>query len=530
MRFGIRASALTGLIFLAACSTTPKYDASWPEDKAASAARIEQDLSTLASDAYEGREAGTPGYDMAVEYVTAQFKEMGLKPGGEGKSYLQQVPLRRAYTVADGASLTVGDTEMVLYQDFIVDSARQSEDATATGEIVYMGYGIDAPSFGLTAYDDVDVKGKIVAVIPGTPGGLPSEESAHFSSFSTKRLTAAEHGAAGMIVLINTRITEASRAQATQQMGRATNMVAHPQGSRADLDAMAYVTRDGVEKLLDGTGVEVGDLFTGEMEAKGLGVTATLTTKTRFEDYQSPNVVAILPGTDLKDEYVILTAHLDHIGVLNSVEEGKDLINNGAMDNGSGTSTMLEAARKFVSEGKRPRRSIVFVSLTAEEKGLLGSEWFAANPTVPHDGMVANVNLDMPILLHDFTDVIAFGAEHSTLKGLVETAANDMGVTLTPDPVPHMVLFVRSDHYNFVKQGVPSVFLFLGFANGGEEAFQGFMANNYHRPSDQPDLPIMYDVAAKFAELNYRIAKEIANAGDVPSWNEGDFFGDLFGR
>jgi Zn-dependent M28 family amino/carboxypeptidase len=253
-----------------------------------------------------------------------------------------------------------------------------------------------------------------------------------------------------------------------------------------------------------------------------------------WEDYASPNVIGMIEGADpkLKDEYVVLTAHLDHIGKLRVIEEDpeQDIINNGAMDNASGISTLLEEARKFVSDGERPRRSILFVALTAEEKGLLGSEYFAQNPTVPASSMVANVNLDMPILLHEFTDVIAFGAEHSSLRETVERAASSMGVGVTPDPVPQMVLFVRSDHYNFVKAGVPSVFLFLGFADGGQESFQDFMTNHYHRPSDEPDLPIQYDMAAKFAELNYRIAKEIANADQRPTWNEGSFFGDLFGR
>lgn len=180
------------------------------------------------------------------------------------------------------------------------------------------------------------------------------------------------------------------------------------------------------------------------------------------------------------------------------------------------------------SAGEPPRRSVLFVALAAEEMGLLGSEYFAQHPTVPADAMVANVNLDMPILLHEFTDVIAFGAQHSSLKETAQMAAASMGVTLSPDPVPNMVLFVRSDHYNFVKQGIPSVFLFLGFENGGEEKFRWFMGTNYHRPGDDISQEILWDQAARFAEINYRIAKSIANADERPSWNEGDFFGDYF--
>jgi Zn-dependent M28 family amino/carboxypeptidase len=198
------------------------------------------------------------------------------------------------------------------------------------------------------------------------------------------------------------------------------------------------------------------------------------------------------------------------------------------MDNATGVATMLEAARAFVETGKRPKRSIAFVALTGEEKGLFGSEYLAKYPLPAGSKLVANVNLDMPILTYDFTDVVAFGAEHSTVGEAVGRAAGQMGIKLSPDPIPEQNLFVRSDHYSFVKQGVPSVFLGTGFANGGDKAVKAFEDNHYHMASDDMALPIDWAAAAKFARLNYLIATQLADAPQAPLWYADDFFGDRF--
>jgi Zn-dependent M28 family amino/carboxypeptidase len=233
----------------------------------------------------------------------------------------------------------------------------------------------------------------------------------------------------------------------------------------------------------------------------------------------------------LRDEYVVLVAHLDHDGI--GAEVDGDRIYNGALDNAGGIATMLEAARALTSDP--PRRSVLFLAVSAEEKGLLGSEYFAHYPTVPMQNIVAAVNLDMPVLLYDFTDVIAFGAQHSSLQQVLEAALARVGLTLTPDPIPDQALFTRSDHYNFVQQGVPSIFLMTGWntaAGPGEggKVFLEFLTTHYHRPSDDVERPIDYAAGAKFAHVNYLIAREIANADARPRWNDGDFFGGLFGE
>ncbi len=541
-----RAALAAALLATAACATTSEVRP-WPQGKDAAAARFERDLTTLADDSYEGREAGTPGYDRAVAYVAGAFAEMGLKPAGED-GFLQQVPLRRATRVLEEqeGEFRNGDEVIALrpLDDLLLDAPVSTDPsatfagAAATGGIAFAGYGIDAPELGIDSYGDLDVDGKVVLLMQGVPDGLPSEERAHFSRGGGKVSEAVRRGAVGVLFLgRRDQDEEGLREEMERLAARPDDTFAGQDAFRAGVPT-GFLFKDAARRVFASGGADHDLAVTpdedGRITPQALNGALTLRSAASFENYASPNVVAMIEGSDpaLKDEYVVLSAHLDHVGMLPEGTAG-DRVYNGAMDNASGIATMLETARRFSADGERPRRSVLFVAVTAEEKGLLGSDYFARNPTVPAEAMVANVNLDMPILLHDFTDVIAFGAEHSGLGPIVDEAAESMGVDLIADPVPEMVLFVRSDHYSFVKQGVPSVFLFLGFGDGGKEAFEVFMSTHYHQLSDEPsnaDLPIDFEVGAKFAALNYRIAKAIADADERPEWNEGDFFGRVFGE
>ena len=264
-----------------------------------------------------------------------------------------------------------------------------------------------------------------------------------------------------------------------------------------------------------------------------LKMSLRLARKSVTTEIKSANVVGMIEGSDaqLKNEYVVFSAHLDHVGKVK--EKTGDNIYNGAMDNASGVATMLETARLFSQAKVKPKRSILFVALTGEEKGLLGSAYFAANPTVPAGSIVANVNLDMPLLTFDFKNVMAFGAQHSSLQGNVGRALKAMGLELIADPWPEKGLFTRSDHYNFVKQGIPAIFLATGTGSfkqdeDGGKLWAQFLGKHYHEPSDDLNLPFNFDAAARFAQVNYNIGLEIANAKQKPTWNKGDFFGDTF--
>jgi hypothetical protein len=509
---------------------------------------LQAHLHFLADDARKGRMTGTEGYDEAAAYVAAQFEALGLEPGGD-EGWYQQVPMLGRRLDVESARVTLhrdsGDAELQWKQDFVMDGDEVRDDTSVTAEVVFAGFGVHAPEMGYSDYDGIDVRGKIVAVFGGAPERFPHNERAFYSSGRTKAGEMVKRGAVGIIGLRSRtdqkrvpweRLTlNAGILQGMSWInlsGQVTDF--HPEIEAAatfsvptakDLFAAAPIT---FEDALDAADA-------GKPLSTPLGIEVTLSQKTAHEQVTSPNVIAIISGNDpvLKDEYVIYSAHLDHVGIGAPVD-GDDIYN-GFYDNAMGVALLLEAARAFGAMPEPPRRSIMFIALTGEERGLLGSDYFAHYPTVPSDTLVANVNLDMPLLLYPLGDVIAFGAEHSTLQQLIEPAVAAENLALTPDPVPEEVIFIRSDQYSFVRQGVPSVFLVPGFTStnpaiDGAAAFREHLATHYHRPSDDSSRPVDWESALRFARANVRIGAAIAEAEKRPAWNEGDFFGERFGR
>ena len=261
--------------------------------------------------------------------------------------------------------------------------------------------------------------------------------------------------------------------------------------------------------------------------------TLAATTRTSFTPAASSNVVGIVPGTDptVGKEVVILSAHLDHIGVSPARPDdapGRDRINNGALDNAIGIASLIEEAKRFATAPTRPKRTVMFLAVTGEEKGLIGSSYFVDHPTVPLQTIVADINLDMPVLLYTFEDMIAFGADRSSLGPIVTKAVNAIGIGLSPDPMPEQGFFTRSDHFNFVKKGIPSLFLWPGVKGAGAKPFEDFLSRCYHRPCDDLSQPILWDQGVRFVATNYAIARAVADAPQRPTWNKGDYFGTTY--
>ncbi|QIG81416.1 M28 family peptidase [Stakelama tenebrarum] len=503
-----------------------------------SAERVKADVTFLASDELEGRNAGDRGYDVAAKFVATRFESMGLEPGGPDGSWYQMVPFAEVglegtpTMMVDGAPLQQG-------KDMLIGAGSSLEggEQTIVGNAVFVGHGMVSEEHGIDDYAGVDATGKFVVYFVGPPSDLAPEQMAALRSINRVKV-AADHGAIGVLMVLRPQDVRIPWEQLGHYVTGAQLQLLNADGTSREeaapggIQISAYIRPETLAPLLEGTDMTVEGALeaadTVETTAFELPHQVTLTRNVSVRRFESPNVIGLLPGSDpeLKDEYVLLTAHLDHNGI--DREKEGDQIYNGAMDNAGGTATMLEAARAFTSTGTSPRRSIMFVSLTAEEDGLLGSEFLANNWFVEGGTMVADVNLDMPVLLYDFKDVVAFGAEHSTLGPIVAEATAKADVSLSPDPMPEENLFVRSDHYSFVKAGVPSVFLVTGFENGGEEAFRHFLATDYHQPSDQIDLPFDWDAAAKFARINFLIAREIANADTAPMWYEGNEYGDRY--
>lgn len=491
----------------------------------------------LADDLLEGREAGTRGYDIAARYVATQFEGLGLKPAGADGWY-QPVPFITYKLGETPATVTIGGQTFENGKHLSIGASAREPNQSLEAPVVFVGYGIDAPAQGFNDYAGLDVKGKVVAVLSGFPKGTPSEVAAHLNSQKTKM--AQDRGAIG-VVYLRTLADQKRRpwsdmAQSSREAGMTwVGTDGQPFSSAPGIRATLTLDTPAAEALFAGARTPLAAVLAKAdkdgAKPKGFALKRSIKIdrQSLVSKTTSPNVVAILPGSDpaLAGEYVLLMAHLDHEGV-NPAREGEDKIYNGAMDNATGISTMLEVARAMAETGKRPRRSILFAAVTAEEKGLLGSQYLAKHPVVGNGQLVGVVNLDMPVLLYDFNDVIAFGAEHSTLGPIVKRAGAQMNVALAADPLPQENLFVRSDHYRFVQEGVPSVFLMTGFGNGGDKQFTGFLSTNYHKVSDDLKQPIDWQAGAKFAKINYLIAREIADADEAPRWYAKDFFGDTF--
>ena len=538
----IGAVALTGLLMTSPGLAAPVAEtrdpaainavinAALPDDQAAMKAHV----MFLASDAMRGREAGSPEYDIAAQYVAAQFYAAGLRPAGDAGSYLQQVPLV-TYHPADHGDfvLTRKGAEplrLLFGEEYVPGAIPGRTEAAFDAPVVFVGYGIVAPQYKRNDYAGVDVKGKIVAYLVGAPGTYQSEERAHFASQATKAILAEAHGAIGALLI---QRGPGRGGQGWDQV-RTTWARRDGSGEIAGVPQLATLSEKGAAKLFDGAKTPWTALVkragNGDpaLPAEQLSGSLTVALHTVSQPGASSNVAGLIPGSDPKlgQEVVILSAHLDHLGV--GAPVNGDAIYNGAEDNAIGIASLIEEAKRFKLSGKPPRRSVMFLAVTAEEKGLIGSSWFAAHPTVPIDRIVADVNLDMPIISYRFEDMTVFGAERSTLGPIVAKAVSGLGVTLSPDPDPAQSFFVRSDHYNFVRKGIPSVFLWPGQAGPGKAAFDDFLAHRYHQPSDDLTQPLDWSQGIRFVDANYAIAREIADGDARPRWNKGDFFGLLY--
>jgi Zn-dependent M28 family amino/carboxypeptidase len=491
----------------------------------------------LADDLLEGRDTGTRGYDIAANYVATRFQALGLKPGANG-SWYQQVPFLVGKLTDEAPRVTIGGRSFANGQDVLVYPTTAEAAQSVEAPVVFVGYGLDMPAQGFDDYRGLDVRGKIVAVLTGYPNGTASEMGAHLNA--EKARMAEKRGAVGMVTILT------KQASGMVPWSRRTAGLREPSMSWVRPDGRAFQRAPGIraaatlgdaaaEALFAGSGRSLSAVLTEAKRAGGkprgfaLKPTLRIERQSDISRITSPNVLAVLPGSDpaLANEYVVLMAHLDHEGV-NPAAEG-DKIYNGAMDNAAGTATLIEVAKAMAASPNRPKRSILFAAVTAEEKGLLGSEYLAQNPVVGSGKVVGVVNLDMPVLLYDFTDLIAFGSDHSTLGETIARAGAQMNVALSADPMPEQGIFTRSDHYRFVQAGVPSVMLMTGFANGGEKIWKDFFAQYYHKPTDEPDLPFNWNAAAKFARINYLIAREIADAPQAPRWYGNSFFGQAVG-
>ena len=497
----------------------------------------------LSSDAFEGRMPGTPGEEKTIALMVERFKAAGLAPGN-GDSWLQEVPLIEI-TGKDYAPLTIAGEGTTIALDFAEDwvGVTYREDAATTlkdSELVFVGYGINAPERGWNDYAGLDVKGKTVVILVNDPdwqtdgleGPFNGKAMTYYGRWSYKYEEAARQGAAGALIVHQTapasygwNVVESSWTgpQAYAQRGDNAPPLTQMNG---------WITEDAARLLLNAAGQDLDELTTAAQakgfEAVPLGLTASTSFASTFRSFTSNNIIGILRGTEAPEEYVLHTAHWDHLGRCTPAPDGDDICN-GAVDNATGTAALVALAEAHAKAGP-PRRSLVFLAVTAEESGLLGAYYYAANPVFPLHQTVGGINMDAFQVAGPARDVTVVGPGKSQLDAFLTKALETDGRTITPDPKPEAGYYYRSDHFAFAKQGVPMLYIDGGedLVEGGREAgaavAKDYTDNRYHGPKDEFDEDWDWSGVMADLQLFYRIGRMLAESESWPNWNEGDEF------
>ena len=506
-------------------------------------------IGVLASDEFEGRAPGTRGEDLTVEYLTEQFRAMGLQPGNPDGTYIQQVPLVGIESEAT-ATIDAGQQEFTLRfpEDYVAVSRRETPQIDVeNSEVVFVGYGVVAPEYGWDDFKDVDVRGKTVVMLindpaipdPNDPAALDSamfngRAMTYYGRWTYKYEIASEKGAAAALIVHETGPAGYPWEVVTGSWGPEQFDIQTPNQNRDRVAVEAWISQEMAERLFAATGHSFEELkqaaLRKDFQPVPLGATANFQVNNTVRRINSRNVVAKLEGADpaRRDEYVVYSAHWDHLGRDTTLEG--DQIFNGALDNASGTAALLEIAEAYTRLPQPPERSLLFLAVTAEEKGLLGAKFYAENPLYPLERTVANINMDGVNQWGRTEDLVVIGYGNSTLDDVLHEQATAEGRRLAPDPEPEKGFFYRSDHFEFAKQGVPALYVdagteFIGKPAGyGQQKREEYTANDYHKPSDEvkPDWDLSGAVAD--TELLFRVGYQVAEAQRWPEWKPGTEF------
>lgn len=546
--------AFLALLLIAACSQseepaetvaeTPVDDS--PSDAEQALQYITADLMReyvieISDDKYEGRGPGSRGDAAARKYLADRMADMGLQPGAADGSWEQPFDLV-GVTAVQPPSWTfnndAGDLTLKQWDDFILASGVQGERAEVNNaELVFVGYGIQAPEYDWDDFKDADLEGKVLVIMNNDPDWDPDlfggETRLWYGRWDYKYLSAARQGAAGAII-IHTSPSAGYPFQVVQTSWTGEQFEL-PAGDEPRNQVNAWVTEDSARRLVEMAGLDLDELRTAadnrDFTPVPLGITTSIAFDVSVNRVSTANVLGLLPGSDpeLSNEVVIYTAHHDHLGIGTPNEEG-DTIYNGAMDNASGVSQLMAMAKALVSMDKAPRRSILFALVGAEEQGLLGSKFYAAYPTFPPGKIAANINYDGGNIWGNTHDVTFVGLGKSSIDGIVERIADEQGRVVKPDQFPDRGYFYRSDQFSFAQIGVPALYLDTGTdfvdrsPDWGREQVNHYTDVNYHQPSDEYDDSWNFDGMIEDATLGFWTGLAIANADEMPTWNPGDEF------
>jgi Zn-dependent M28 family amino/carboxypeptidase len=533
----LTATALVGT--LAACATespapTAALDAIAAEDLAAH-------TETLASDAFEGRGPSSPGEQRTIEYLRDEFQALGLEPGN-GDSWYQEVPLVAITATEASLAFRMGDraAAMTFGSDFVAWTKRVVDGVSVSdADVVFVGYGIVAPEYGWNDYEGVDVTGKTVVILVNDPGFATQDAElftgnamTYYGRWTYKFEEAARQGAAAALVVHETDAAGYGWNVVQQSWSGEQFDLVRDDDNMSRVAVEGWITLDNARELFQGAGLDFDTLkaqaATREFQAVPLDGTATASIRNEVRRSTSNNVVALLPGSAHADEYVVYMGHWDHFGVDPSLEG--DQIFNGALDNATGTAGLVVLAKAFQALEERPDRSIVFLAVTAEEQGLLGSAYYGSRPVVPLANTVAAINLDGLNILGRMRDVTVVGLGLSELDDYLAEAVDAQGRLIRPDPEPEKGFYYRSDHFNFARYGVPALYTDAGIdhVEHGEqwtrERRDEYTAQHYHQPSDEYDPDWDLSGAIEDLQLVFRVGYALATDRAFPNWREGTEF------
>ena len=491
-------------------------------------------VKVLAADNMEGRETGSPGLKRAEAYVVDQLKNSGLEPAGV-KGFYQPIKFESREIVEKDSSLALvrdGKVEPLILGDDAIFGTRIDLAPSAEGQLVFVGYGLTVPEQNYDDLAGLDLKGKIAVVFAGSPEEIPGALSSHYQSAGERWKSFQKAGAVGIVTILNPGSMDIP-------WSRISVNRAHPSMALvgAEFDETAgqklavTVNPEKAEKFFQGSGHSFSEILAIAKDRKQLPrfpLAVSLKAKARMAKkiVESSNIVARLPGSDpaLKDQYVVLSAHIDHIGIGEPIDG--DRIYNGAMDNGSGSGVLLDVAASLKKSPEKLRRSLLFVFVTAEEKGLLGSKYFTVHPTVKPESMIANINIDMFLPIIPLKILRVLGLTDSDLGDMARDVAQSLGVQAAPDPEPQRNSFIRSDQYNFIRRGIPALAMSVSYAKGSPEQklFKDWLTKRYHAPSDDLDQPVDLSAAAKYEEIIRALMVRLANGDQRPQWKQDSFF------
>ncbi len=492
-------------------------------------------VEVMANDDLKGRDIGSQGYEVAAKYVAAEFEKAGLLPGASG--YMQRVKFLQRRIDESKSSLTLirdGSEENLTLGEHANIGVRNAPAPKLEAAMVFVGYGTRIPEANYDDLKGVDLKGKIAVYISGQPSDIAAPLISHYQSASerTKALVAA--GAVGTAVINNPRTSDIPWARATQARLMPSMSIDDKSAEAEQLKLSITINPAHASKFFAGSGHTIEEIFALAGEHKPLphfALTAKLSARAAFTQSKvaSENIVGIRPGSDpvLKDEFIVVTAHLDHLGINEKLPGDK--IYNGAMDNASGVASLIEAATQLKESAAALKRSVAFIALTGEEKGLLGSTWYAHHPVFGKDKkckVVGNLNMDMYLPLFPLKGLVILGVDESTLGDLARKGAEAAGVEVWPDPAPERNSFIRSDQYSFIRNGTPALAFKFGYKKGTaeEKTIQTWLRERYHAPSDDLNQPLDKDAAAQYNRVLTSMIRAAADSPEAPRWKDASFF------